>query len=77
MDVRPLGGGSTYRPELADFQQLIRFVERWRLAHFQRPDARTQLRDADELLKKLRRGMATVAQGGMDVLGQSGPAWIS
>jgi hypothetical protein len=70
-----MGEGSTYRPELNEFQQLIRYVERWRMAHFQRPDAR--VRDADELLKKLRRGMATVAEDGLDPRMQSGPAWVS
>ena len=74
-DVRPMGQGSTYRPDLNEFQQLIRYVERWRMAHFQRSDSR--VRDADELLKKLRRGMATVATGGMDSLMSSGPAWLS
>ena len=54
-----MAAADTYRPEVADFQQLIRYIERWRMAHFQRPDER--LSDADELLKKLRRGMATVA----------------
>ena len=55
-----MGTGSAYQPEISDFQQLIRYVERWRMAHFQRPDGR--LRDADEILSKLRRGMASVAQ---------------
>ena len=65
-----MGAAAADRPELADFQQLIRYIERWRMAHFQRPDER--LSDADELLQKLRRGMATVAQAG-------GPtaAWVS
>ena len=75
MDVRPLGEGSTYNPEPADFQQLIRYVERWRMAHFQRPDAR--VRDADDLLRKLRRGMAAVAEGSMNAMGHTGPAWVS
>ena len=70
-----MGEGSTYRPDPNEFQQLIRYVERWRMAHFQRPDAR--IRDADELLRKLRRGMAMVAQSGTDALMPSGPAWIS
>ena len=56
------GAAAADRPELADFQQLIRYIERWRMAHFQRPDER--LSDADDLLHKLRRGMATVAQAG-------------
>ena len=75
LDARPLGSGSTYNPDPQEFQQLIRYVERWRMAHFQRADSR--VRDADELLKKLRRGMATVADAGTDVLMQSGPAWLS
>ena len=70
-----MGQGSTYRPDPNEFQQLIRYVERWRMAHFQRGDGR--VRDADELLKKLRRGMATVAEPGTDALMPSGPAWIS
>ena len=70
-----MGQGSAYQPDPNEFQQLIRYVERWRMAHFQRADAR--VRDADELLKKLRRGLATVANGGVDSLMQSGPAWIS
>ena len=58
MEARPTAMALGGQPELADFQQLIRYIERWRMAHFQRPDSR--LRDADELLKKLRRGMAAV-----------------
>ena len=55
-----MGMAEAAQPEVADFQQLIRYIERWRMAHFQRPDSR--LSDADELLNKLRRGLATVAQ---------------
>ena len=71
VDARlPMGAGAAAgQPEMADFQQLIRFVERWRMAHFQRPDER--LRDADDLLRKLRRGMASVARAA-----DPAPAWL-
>ncbi len=49
--------------DAAELQQLIRYVERWRLAHFQRCADR-RLRDADDLLKKLRRGFQLAAQAG-------------
>ena len=75
MDARPAGAtgaagpAGAGHPEMADFQQLIRYVERWRMAHFQRPDPR--LSDADDLLRKLRRGMVTAAQ-----TGGPAPAWL-
>ena len=76
MGARPGGSGGAAvanQRDMADLQQLIRFVERWRMAHFQRPDSR--LRDADELLRKLRRGMVMAAEGAMGQAGQAGPAW--
>jgi hypothetical protein len=73
MGARPAGAPRRNVRDMADLQQLIRYVERWRMAHFQRPDD-SRLRDADELLRKLRRGLAMAAQNGM---GRGGPAWAS
>lgn len=62
--------------ERAELQRLIRYVERWRLAHFQQPDtsesrapfghaasvpADRRLVDADALLSKLRRNLQHVS----------------
>ena len=60
--------------DAADLQRLIRYVERWRMAHFQTPDRQTLDRsgppriagdrrasDADVLLQKLRAGLTVAA----------------
>ena len=73
--MRPAGAPRRNVRDVADLQRLIRYVERWRLAHFQRPDAR--VRDADDVLRKLRRGLAMAAEGVQNGMGQSGPAWAS
>ena len=52
-----------------DLQRLIRYVERWRMAHFQTPDKGSSARmsgdrrigDADEVLQKLRTGLSVAA----------------
>ena len=75
MEMRRAGAPRRNVRDMADLQQLIRYVERWRMAHFQRPDAR--VRDADDVLRKLRRGLAMAAQGAQNGMGQSGPAWAS
>jgi hypothetical protein len=72
MEIRRAGAPGRNVRDMADLQQLIRYVERWRLAHFQRTDVR--VRDADDLLRKLRRGLAMAAEGAM---GRSGPVWAS
>jgi hypothetical protein len=78
MGTRPAGAPQrTTRNvrDMADLQRLIRYVERWRMAHFQRPDAR--VRDADDVLRKLRRGLAMAAEGAQGAMAPSGPAWAS
>jgi hypothetical protein len=73
--MNPLAGkgssGAT-RGDAADLQKLIRFVERWRMAHFQRADASptdARLVDADALLRKLHTGLQLAVEGHADMGG--------
>ena len=50
--------------DAADLQRLIRYVERWRMAHFQRLENRQRLADADALLHKMRAGLRLAVEGG-------------
>ncbi|HEU5318697.1 MAG TPA: hypothetical protein VFX49_21465 [Chloroflexota bacterium] len=73
--------------DAADLQRLIRYVERWRMAHFQSPDRSSvgatvriagdrRISDADVLLQKLRAGLsiaASEANGAMRAGGQAQP----
>ena len=67
--------------DMADLQRLIRFVERWRMAHFQSPEmsagTRPRLSDADALLRKMRTGLVAAASQASDAMlgGQSRPAF--
>ena len=50
--------------DAADLQRLIRYVERWRMAHFQRTENGPRVADADALLRKMRSGLQLAVEGG-------------
>ena len=50
--------------DAADLQRLIRYVERWRMAHFQRTESGLRMADADVLLRKMRSGLQLAIDGG-------------
>jgi hypothetical protein len=63
------GRGVAAQNDAADLQRLIRYVERWRMANFQRSDASpaddvdARLLDADALLRKLHKGLQLAVEG--------------
>jgi hypothetical protein len=71
--------GRANRSDAADLQRLIRYVERWRLARFQRADGSGidgQMADADALLRKLRAGLQLASQAPQHVTGNNGPVYL-
>jgi hypothetical protein len=60
-------GPQPHQDDVADLRRLIRYVERWRLSHFQRPEAvsaDSRVPDADALLRKLHNGLQLAATRG-------------
>ena len=83
MKRRRMAGGaaSTAQPDWAavtDIQRLIRYVERWLLASFQRPDDPTGFRttNAEEVLQRLRTGLQSAMQGGRATQPHTGAAYL-
>jgi len=75
------GAASTAQPDWAavtDIQRLIRYVERWLLASFQRPDDPTGFRttNAEEVLQRLRTGLQSAMQGGYATQPHTGAAYL-
>ncbi len=80
--LRMTGGATNAaQPDWAavtDIQRLIRYVERWLLASFQRPNDATDLRttNAEEVLQRLRIGLQSAMQGGYATQLHTGAAYL-
>ncbi len=68
-DARPL---PPTQQDAVDLQRLIRYVERWRMAHFQRAESGLRMADADALLRKMRSGLKVAIDGGAAMASLSG-----